>query len=53
MCGNKSVFTFSIILILEGVMTFESQRVHAFCRTKKETLIKTERIENGKSHSKF
>ena len=29
--GSKTECGFSIILILKGVMTFQSQRVHAFC----------------------
>ena len=29
--GSKTVCGFSIILILKGIMTFESQRFHAFC----------------------
>ena len=29
--GGKSLFGFSIILILKGITTFLSQRAHAFC----------------------
>ena len=29
--GSKSLCSFSIIFILKGIMTLESQRVHAFC----------------------
>ena len=29
--GGKSVCDFPIILILKGIMTFLSQRAHAFC----------------------
>ena len=38
MCG------FSIILILKGIISFESQRIHAFCwaKTKNETESKIE-----------
>ena len=32
MCG------FSIVLILKAIMTFQSQRLHAFCRRKTLTL---------------
>ena len=34
-------------------MTLFPQRVHAFCWTKKETLIKKQGIENGKSQTQF
>ena len=34
-------------------MTLFPQRVHAFCWTKKETLIKKQGIENGKFHTQF
>ena len=37
--GSKTVCDFSIILYFKGIMTFESQRVHAFCGTKLQTLI--------------
>ena len=35
------MYGFCIILVLKGIMTFQSQRVHAFCWTKIQTLIKT------------
>ena len=39
---SKTVFSFSIILILKGIMTFQIQRVHAFCRTKNRNFNKNE-----------
>ena len=45
--GNKIVCGFSI-LILNGIMMFYSQRVHAFCWTKIKTLIKMERNQKWK-----
>ena len=38
--GSKTLCSFSIILILKGTMTFQSQRVHVFCWTKLSTLVK-------------
>ena len=38
--GRKTVCGFSIILILEGVITYKVESVHAFCLTKIQTLIK-------------
>ena len=38
--GNKTVYGFSVILVLKGIMMFQSQRIHAFCLTKILTLIK-------------
>ena len=38
---SKSVRGFFIILILKGIMTFYTQRVHVFCWTKIQILIKT------------
>ena len=45
MCG------FSVVLILKRIMTFQSQRIHAFCWTKiknEKTLIKTKRNRKWK-----
>ena len=39
--GSKTICDFSIFVILKGIMTFWSQRVHAFCWTKISTFIKT------------
>ena len=43
--GSKTVRDFSIILILKEIMTFQSQRVHAFCWTK---ILKTKRCRKWK-----
>ena len=45
---NKTVCDFSIILILEGFMMFESQRAKPFYWTKIWTLIKTKRNRKWK-----
>ena len=42
--GSKTVYDFSIILILKGIMTFWSQGVHAFCWTKK---VRTENLTHN------
>ena len=47
--GSKTVCSFSIILILKGVVTFWSQRAHAFSWTKTQTLIKTKQNRKWKN----
>ena len=51
--GSKTACTFSIILILKGIMTFLSQGVHAFCWTKIQNLIKTKRNRKQKILHRF
>ena len=47
--GSKTVCSYSIVLILKGVVTFWSQRAHAFCWTKIQTLIKTKQNRKWKN----
>ena len=48
MSGRKTVCGFSIILIFKEIMTFESQRGQAFCRTKYKLLKKKKRNRKQK-----
>ena len=52
MSGRKTVCGFSIILIFKEIITFESQRGQAFCRTKYKLLKnETESKTENSTHS--